>query len=88
MFNKIKGFVSTLFAGAVSFVSKPAVRVCAAILVPAALCVTAKATGVADVDISQGADNVQASWNYIKTILIAIGVFLVAWGFFKKLRRA
>lgn len=48
----------------------------------------ARATGVADTDISQGVDNVNATWTAVKAVMIPIGIFLVAWGFFKRLKRA
>jgi len=49
---------------------------------------TARATGTADTDIVGGIDNSVATWTAVKTALIPIGVFMVCWGFFKKIRRA
>lgn len=45
-------------------------------------------TGTADVDITGGVNNVVATWAAVKTAMIPIGVFLLAWAFFKRLRRA
>lgn len=48
----------------------------------------AHALGTADPDVSSGVDNTAATFAYVKTTLIAIGVFLVGWSFFKRIKRA
>lgn len=46
------------------------------------------AVGVADATITAGADNAEATFNYVKPIMIGIAVFLIGFGYFKRMRRA
>jgi len=49
---------------------------------------SAFAVGTADTDITGGVDNAVATWTAIKAVMVPIGTFLIAYGFFKRLRRA
>lgn len=42
----------------------------------------------ADTDISAAVTDLTATWGVIKTPMIAIGLFLLGYGLFKRLRRA
>lgn len=49
---------------------------------------TTSAMAAADTDISTAVTTVSDTWSAIKTVLLAIGTFLVAYAFFKRVRRA
>lgn len=46
------------------------------------------AVGTADATITGGADNASATFDYVKPLMIAIGVFTIGYGYFKRMRRA
>lgn len=46
------------------------------------------AVGTADTAIQAEVDNVVATWGGVKTAMLGIGVFLIGYAFFKRIRRA
>ena len=46
------------------------------------------ATGTADTDVTGAVNDVVATFGTVKTAMIAIGVFLLGYAFYKKLRRS
>jgi len=64
------------------------VRVGALCLGGAVLANYARATGVVDTDIQSGLDNTAATWTAVKVVLVPVGIFLVGWVFFKKVKKA
>jgi len=46
------------------------------------------AVGVVDTAVQGGIDDAVATWGAVKAALVPIGVFLICYGFFKRLRSA
>jgi len=59
-----------------------------ALLCTACFTVNAFAAAAADTDVSDAAGSANLTWAVIKPIMISIGVFTVAFAYFKRLRRA
>lgn len=59
-----------------------------ALMAVAASCFALNAFAVADADISTAVTDVDLTWDVVRPVLIGIGVFMIGYGYFKKLRRA
>jgi len=86
--NKLIAFLLAAQAFLGRLIGSTAAKTACAFALAFVLVNVSRATGVADTDISQSVDNVVSTWGLVKTAMIGIGVFLLAWGFFKRLRRA
>jgi len=53
-----------------------------------ALVCTTHALAVADADVSAAAADADLTWDVIRPLIIGIGVFTVAYAYFKRMRRA
>jgi len=73
--------------GRMAFVMKYRKYILAGVVL-AATATHAFAVGTADADITAGADNAVATWTAIKALMVPIGVFMIAYGFLKRLKRA